>query len=55
MKIKLDFDTPNGTPSPLAIERRPTPRPEKPVCSYCFQPGFHQSAAQCLNALERAN
>ena len=23
------------------------------ICAYCFQPGDHQSPAQCLRALER--
>jgi hypothetical protein len=48
------------------IERRRRDRPERrqrserinlerrKICSYCFQPGDHQTPAQCLRALERS-
>ena len=40
-----------------AERRAPTPRtpttPERrKICSYCFQPGDHQTPAQCLRALD---
>jgi hypothetical protein len=54
MKVKLDFETPNAPPPPRPVERRPRPFP-KQVCTYCFQPGVHQSAAECLRALERTS
>jgi len=57
MKIQLDFDTPNGVQRVPLIDRRRTPRPPntaRPVCPFSFQPGLHPSAAECLQALERA-
>jgi len=56
MKVHLDFDTPNDTPTQPMTERRAAPRSSnagRSVCPYCYQPGIHQSAAQCLRALER--
>jgi hypothetical protein len=32
--------------APVSGERRR-------ICSFCYQPGDHQTAAQCLSALER--
>jgi len=33
---------------PMSVERRK-------ICSYCFQPGDHPTAAHCLRALERSS
>jgi hypothetical protein len=55
--MQLDFDTPNEAAAVPTIERRKPPRPPKearPVCPFCFEQGIHQSAAQCLYALENA-
>ena len=58
-KQALDFATPNAVTVP-AIDRRATRRPPsplsaaKPVCPFCFQPGSHESAFNCLKALDSA-
>jgi hypothetical protein len=56
MKRELDFDTPNDSPSaPMAERRRKPSRQQghtRPICPFCFQPGHHVSAKQCLNALD---
>jgi hypothetical protein len=55
-KVILDFDTPNGEHRPPIPEATPVARalaPPKPLCPFCYQPGFHRSAAQCLSALDR--
>jgi hypothetical protein len=31
----------------------PVVRERRRICSFCYQPGDHQTAAQCLSALER--
>ena len=56
MKEHLDFDTPNATPTRPVSHRSTKPRVpgiQRPLCPFCFEPGIHQSAAQCLRALER--
>jgi hypothetical protein len=63
-RIKLDFTTPNApTEVPVnAPGERSTSNDtttarrivrERPMCPYCFQPGRHRSAKDCLNALGR--
>ncbi len=58
-KQALDFATPNAVTVPV-IDRRATGRPPsrldaaKPVCPFCFQPGPHESAFNCLKALDSA-
>jgi hypothetical protein len=56
MKEQLDFDTPNETPTRPRSARRTKPGSSgapRPICDFCFEPGIHHSAAQCLRALEK--
>jgi len=57
MKVKLDFDTPHDEPTPPVVQR-PTRRRSsnavRPTCPFCYQPGVHRSATQCLRALEKS-
>jgi hypothetical protein len=57
MKNRLDFDTPNEVPPAIPLKpRRTSTRPSsanRPICPFCYEPGVHVSAAQCLRALER--
>jgi hypothetical protein len=58
-KRALDFATPNAVTVPV-IDRRTTRRAPsplsaaKPTCPFCFQPGPHESAFNCLKALDSA-
>jgi hypothetical protein len=58
-KRALDFATPNAVTVPV-IDRRASRRPPssygatKPTCPFCFQPGPHESAFNCLKALDSA-
>jgi hypothetical protein len=58
-KPALDFATPNAVTVPV-IDRRATRRARspwpvaRPVCPFCFQPGPHESAFNCLKALDSA-
>jgi hypothetical protein len=56
MKNRLDFDTPNDAPALPVKPRRTSARlasANRPICPFCYEPGVHVSAAQCLRALER--
>jgi hypothetical protein len=58
-KPALDFATPNAVTVPV-IDRRVTRRAPspfsagKPICPFCYQPGPHESAFNCLKALDSA-